>query len=114
MRQNLSERILARLQQSEAMRRRRNFAAFLAQRDQIAQSLRDGWAMVQIWETLHHEGRITTGYAAFCKQVKRLIRDRDTPNTFMASTTATPRAKPKAMPVNGFSFDSTPNKEDLL
>ena len=114
MPQNLSDRILARLQQDDAMRRRRNFAAFLAQRDQIAQSLRDGWAMVQIWETLHHEGKITIGYAAFCKQVKRLIPSRDTSNALPASTAATPQAKPKALPADGFSFDTTPNKEDLL
>lgn len=114
MPQNLSDRILARLQQDDAMRRRRNFAAFLAQRDQIAQSLRDGWAVVQIWETLHQEGKITTGYAAFCKQVKRLIPDRSLPSEPTASTAAASRTRTKTMPVDGFSFDSTPNKEDLL
>ena len=70
--------------------------------------------MVQIWETLHHEGKITTGYAAFCKQVKRLIPDRNMLSAPMASTAAVSRARTKAMPADGFSFDSTPNKEDLL
>ena|ERR1700712_2779129 len=111
---NLSKRILARVEKSEAMRKRRNFAAVLAQRDQIAQSLRDGWPVIQIWETLHHEGRITTGYAAFCKQVKRLIHDGSRPISSMARSTITCREKTKVSPTGGFRFESTPNKEDLL
>lgn len=114
MPKNLSERILSRAKQKEAKRRAQNHAAFLAQREQIKQSLADGWAILHIWETLHLEGKITTGYAAFCRRVKRSILARGTvmPNT--PAATATQGPKLNAPVVDGFSFESTPNQEDLL
>lgn len=112
MPKSLSERVLARAKQKEAKKRANNHAAFLAQRDQIKQSLADGWAILHIWETLHLEGKITTGYAAFCRRVKR---------STLASGTVTPNATGTTKgawlntPVyDGFKFDSIPNKEDLL
>lgn len=115
----LSDRILVRVQQQDAIGKRRNFVAFIMQRDQIIQSLGDGWTVLEIWETLHQEGKITTGYAAFCKQVKRLVPRRGAPNlssnlSFPANAGALPPAKPKVLAADGFHFDSIPNKEELL
>ena len=111
----LSDRILVRVQQQDAIGKRRNFVAFIMQRDQIIQSLGDGWTVLEIWETLHQEGKITTGYAAFCKQVKRLVPARGAPNrSSPANAGASPSAKPKALAADGFNFDSIPNKEELL
>jgi hypothetical protein len=111
----LSDRILVRVQQQDAIGKRRNFVAFIMQRDQIIQSLGDGWTVLEIWETLHQEGKITTGYAAFCKQVKRLVPDRGAPNrSSPANAGAIPPAKPKALAADGFNFDSIPNQEELL
>ena len=115
MPKNLSERILSRAKQKEAKGRAQNHAAFLAQREQIKQSLADGWAILHIWETLHLEGKITTGYAAFCRRVKRSIL---APGAVMPrvpmATGSTPSPRSNAPVVDGFSFESTLNQEDLL
>lgn len=110
MPRDLSERILMRVKQSNATRKAKNFAAFLAQREQIRLSLADGWPISQIWETLHQEGKITTGYPAFCRQVKRwkLVRGAAAPQA------VTKTLKPRTPDVGGFTFESTPNQEDLL
>lgn len=113
MPRNLSERILLRVKQGHATRKAKNFAAFLAQREQIRLSLADGWPVSQIWETLHQEGKITTGYPAFCRQVKRwkLVRGATAPQ---AQAAVTQTRKPRPPDVSGFTFESTPNPEDLL
>lgn len=115
MPKNLSERILSRAKQKEGKGRAQNHAAFLAQREQIKQSLADGWAVFHIWETLHREGKIKTCYAAFCRQVRRSIPARNAlaPQAPTAIS-ATQRPRVNAPMVDGFSFESTPNQEDLL
>ena len=112
---DLSERILMRVKQSNATRKAKNFAAFLAQREQIRLSLADGWPILQIWETLHQEGKITTGYPAFCRQVKRWIglRGAAAPQASVIMAAAK-TLKPKTPDGGGFTFESTPNQEDLL
>lgn len=115
MPKNLSERILSRAKQKEAKRRAQNHAAFLAQREQIKQSLGDGWAILHIWETLHLEGKITTGYAAFCRRVKRSILARGAVMPHVPVATGTTQGPRLNAPVaDSFSFESTPNQEDLL
>ena len=113
MPRNLSERILMRIKQSNATRKTKNFAAFLAQREQIRLSLADGWPISQIWETLHQEGKISTGYPAFCRQIKRwkLVRSALAPQ---AQVAVAKTLKPRTPDVGGFTFESTPNQEDLL
>ena len=115
MPKNLSERILSRAKQKEGKGRAQNHAAFLAQREQIKQSLADGWAVFHIWETLYREGKIKTCYAAFCRQVKRSIPPRRAaaPEVPVASG-ARQQRRLEAPVVDGFSFESTPNQEDLL
>ncbi|MEP7371325.1 MAG: TraK family protein [Nitrosospira sp.] len=113
MPRDLSDRILMRVKQSNATRKAKNLAAFLAQREQIRLSLADGWPISQIWETLHQEGKISTGYPAFCRQVNRwkLVRGASAPQ---AQVAVTKTLKPKTRGIGGFTFESTPNQEDLL
>ena len=115
MSKSLPERILMRTKQGRATRRAKNYAAFLAQREEIKQSLEIGWSALQIWETLHQEGKITTGYPAFCRQVnRRILACGAATSQAPVKTTVTPAAKPKSPDVGGFTYESTPNQEDLL
>lgn len=112
MTHNLSKRILAMAQHNEGVRRRCNFPLLLAQRDQILLSLRDGWSLIQIWELLRREGKVTSGYATFTRQVRRMLPKHDElPQALPAPLI--PRLKP-VKSAEGFSFNSTPSKEDLL
>ena len=115
MPKSLSERIVIRSKGKDATRKAKNFAKFLAHREQIKQALADGWPVLQIWQTLHQEGTITTGYAAFCRQVNRWIHPRGARALRIPMDTPISIAtKPKPLDIGGFTFDSTPNKEDLL
>ena len=45
----------------------------IAQRDEIARAIADGWAVKTIWQTLKADGAVTVGYHAFLRQVAELI-----------------------------------------
>jgi Family of unknown function (DUF5338) len=111
---NLSDRISVRVKRSKSTRNARNLAAFLAQRAEIESALKDGWALRQIWETLHEEGKITFGYGAFCRRVNRALAASKVmvaPPSGVRNREINP-VKPSA--TMGFKFKSTPNKEELL
>lgn len=137
---SLSERIAERAQKKKQPGRAgKNRAAFLAVRDEVRQALDDGWPVKDVWETLYAEGAIAFRYDAFIGYVKKLIRQPATAAAPSipavqeaparpATPAKTPTAKPKPSPAPatpepvvtkpntpaGFSFDSTPRKEDLL
>jgi hypothetical protein len=114
MQRNLSHRISVRVRDNRSSRNARNLAAFLAQRDEIHDALRDGWTVYQIWETLHAEQKITASYNTFCNQVKRLIIER--------ARAASPGAKPlypipsplRTTNPAGFAFSSTSLKDEEI
>jgi hypothetical protein len=124
----LSQRIAQRAQTKKPTQQGKNRAAFLAVRDDVQNALNDGWSVKTIWETLREEGRIQFGYDAFMGYVKRLIRSgQPTAPTRDASSTVLPSEKrdqgkpaPEAAAkkadnaIGGFTFDPSPNKEDLL
>lgn len=113
-----------------ASRYAKNRAAFLALRDEIKQTLDDGWSVKEIWKTLHQEGKVTFGYHAFCRYVKRLagaprskrgwdhvaikkeqqktfekphpVRDRQVNNS--GTTTG----------IRDFTFDPVPHEEEII
>lgn len=114
MPKSLSERILIRTRGKDATRKAKNFAEFLAHRDQIKQSLADGWSVLQIWKTLHGEGTITTGYPAFCRQINRWIRSRGARALRVQAETPVSATDPKRPDIGGFTYESIPNQEDLL
>lgn len=136
---SLSERIAERAKKKKQPGRAgKNRAAFLAVRDEVRQSLDDGWPVKDVWETLYDEGAIAFRYDAFIGYVKKLIRQPATVAPSIpvvqeaparpAIPAKTPMAIPKPTlkpatrdPVvtkpstpGSFSFDSTPRKEDLL
>ncbi|WP_074748752.1 TraK family protein [Nitrosospira multiformis] len=111
---NLSYRILVRVESAKSTRNARNLAAFLSLRSEIETALKDGWALRHIWETLHEEGKIGFGYGAFCRRVNRSITVNKTALTRTSSATSHETRSAKPAVRNGFKFDSTPNKEELL
>ena len=50
-----------------------NRAAFLALREEIIVAINDGWKIIQIWKTLHNQGRISFTYPTFTIYVNKLI-----------------------------------------
>jgi len=128
MAKNLSERIAAMTIKKKPSRRAKNRATFLALRVDIKQALDDGWPVKSIWETLNEEGKIDFSYQSFRVYVNRLIL---TPAELISSTDnlvtfAVPGEKTNHVPAianekkaeepvaDGFKFNKTPNKEDLL
>ena len=117
MQKDLSHRISQRVRDNRSSRNARNQAAFLAQRDEISNALKDGWTVYQIWETLHAEQKIAASYNTFCGQVKRLIVKPERAayqHSAAASLPSPPRRLAKPNSPNGFTFSSTPNDEDIL
>lgn len=120
MPKTLSERIQLRATNAKATRRAQNHAAFLAQRKQIVQSLADGWAILHIWDALRAEGKIETGYAAFCRRVKRMnltygpaITKGPAMASALAAAGTTQRSK-SGLILDGFTYESTPDEKELL
>ena len=113
----LSERIAERVNTKKSQNR----AAFLALRSEITQALADGWPMKTIWQLLHEEGKVTFGYDAFINHVKRLIKveqpaQHPTPLPKAKVAEVAPLHQPKTVKANvpGFTFNPSPNKDDLL
>ena len=130
MAKSLSERITARTVKKKPSRSAQNRAAFLALRVDIKQALDDGWPVKSIWETLHEEGKIDFSYQAFRGYANRLILSPPAtelpaplPATSVApepgssnpmKPTSPKTAVKKPATSAGFTFNSKPNKEDLL
>ncbi|EKN4882334.1 TPA: TraK family protein [Yersinia enterocolitica] len=77
MAKSLSQRIAERQKLLSPLGRGgANRAEFLAQREDIADALQDGWSIKQIWDTLYDEGKITFSYDPFTKYVKNIIRSK--------------------------------------
>lgn len=132
MAKTLSQRIAERAKTKVASKKGKNRASFLAVRDEVRQSIEDGWAIKEIWECLHAEGKVSFGYDAFIGYVNRLILHPVTlppvPSTLpgqpaRSSTkaspspplagTKTPALQPPATKA-GFSFNPTPDEKELM
>jgi hypothetical protein len=117
MPKSLSERIAERVSRKSLSRNAQKKVAFLAQREEIKKALEDGWPIKTVWETLKEEGKIEVTYQAFAVYVAKLIRNQ--PAVPEPPPGREQRPGPSARPskpegIRGFTFDSTPKKEDLL
>ena len=105
-------------------KRDKNTVAFLAVRDDVISALEAGYSVKTVWEHMHEKGRIQYAYETFLKHVKRFkekksdqvqitkpvsLKEKSThgQKTKTTKKSVTPKTK-------GFTFDSKPNKEDLL
>jgi Family of unknown function (DUF5338) len=121
MAKSLSVRIAERAARGKPSRSAQNRAVFLAMRGDVQQALNDGWPVKTIWETLHEEGKVTFSYQAFRGYVNRLVLALPAGGGSAASAPANGGAEPvadkeaaAAKAATGFTFNQTPNKEDLL
>lgn len=135
MAKTLSQRISERAKTQVSSRKGKNRASFLAVREEIRQSIEDGWAIKQIWECLYAEKKVPFGYDAFIGYVDRLIlHPASLPKLLLLPPTAArqpalnatkasrspppahapPQANSPTPPKTGFIFNPTPNQEDLM
>jgi hypothetical protein len=132
MAKSLSARIAERIARKKPAGNVRNRAAFLALRGEVKQAIDDGWPVKTIWETLHDEEKVAFSYQAFRGYVNRLIlsppvkgevaptpaaadQPRQAASRLAPQSAKNPsKWKPEKLDATGFTFNKTPNKEDLL
>lgn len=123
MAKSLSERIAERMAKRKPNKRALNLAAFLANKSDIEDALKDRWSVRSIWETLKAEGKIQVSYQAFNNYVNNHINRSDKPIEKDNSTIIETKKiddeeiKPEVKETNKsteFTFNATPNKEDLI
>lgn len=116
VRASLSARVAQFVRSQPASRRsRRARASVIAQRDEIARALADGWEVKTIWRTLTAEGSVTVGYQAFRRQVAELIPKPQAKAT-LAPPTTTPKHRlpaPAADSESRFAHSAVPQKEEI-
>ena len=104
----------------EAKKRRqdKHVVAFLAVKSNVQAALDAGYAMKTIWEHLKETDRLRCRYETFTQHVKRFLRTPIAPVTSADSASKldsqAPAAKAAPPTIGSFTFDATPNKEDLL
>ena len=101
--------------------------SFLALKNDIEDALKSGFTMLMIWEHLRETKRLTVSYNTFTKYVSSHITNEKpkplpVPQATEAisdvkaepKTTVAKAAKPMRKKGTGFTFNPTPNPEDLL
>lgn len=109
----LSERIAERARVKSASAPHSNRAIVLALRADIQQALDDGWSVLAVHQTLHDEGRVTFSYQAFRRYVNQIHLSRTSPEKRRRKQAGKTAFKSSVAPVPGFSFNPSPNKEEL-
>ena len=76
----------------------------LVRGDEILAELAKGWSLRAIWTALSERKELTCGYKTFIAHVRRLQQQ--------AATTETKAITPEKQ--KGFTWDPTPNREELI
>lgn len=115
VRSSLSARVAQFVKSQPTSRRSgRARAAVIAQRDEIARAIADGWAVKTIWQTLQADGSVTVGYHAFRRQVAELLTPSATANAVATVSSAPPRlASPRARDDSRFVHNAAPQKDEI-
>ena len=130
----MSKKLTELIAQAEMQRQQqgtgiKNRSAFLALRDDIKEAMADGWALKQIYRTLHTQQKITCSYQSFVNYANELIlkskqaqnatkilnqcTKQETPEQKAnLNDTETRIKKPPELP--GFIFNPIAKKEDLI
>lgn len=104
--------------------------SFLALKNDIEEALSSGFTMLMIWEHLRETKRLTVSYNTFTKYVSSYITKKQAENSPESKSRPVQFSEPKkesekkkpakiaAKPMRekgaGFTFNPTPNPEDLL
>ena len=104
----------------------KNRAVFLVLREDIKEAMTDGWALKQIYRTLHTQKKITFSYQTFVnyandlilkpKQAQVIVKpeaNTKTPEQEQTIQTTEPKTI-KSYELPGFKFDPIAKKEDLI
>lgn len=110
-----SEQLAEWVKQKQSRKRDKNLVSYLAVKTDVQEAIADGYAAKTIWAHLVETKRIAFGYDTFLNYTKRQLRSQTKEES---CKTEKPMLKNKqtteAKPQPGFSFNSVPNKEDLL
>jgi hypothetical protein len=110
-----SEQIAEWVKQKQSRKRDKNLVAYLAVKTDVQEAMADGYAAKTIWAHLVETKRIAFGYDTFLNYTKRQLRSQ-TKEEVSKTEKSHPEHKPtlETRRQPGFSFNSVPNKEDLL
>lgn len=120
--------------ESSKRRQDKSLVAFLAIRDDVVAAIDAGYSLKTIWEHLTETKKISYRYETFLKHVKTRVKGKTlTSGTKPGGTTESPKnetpkseppkpskaatapaATPPSKTSEGFKFNATPNKGDLL
>jgi hypothetical protein len=104
----------------------KNRAVFLVLREDIKEAMTDGWALKQIYRTLHTQKKITFSYQTFVNYANNLIlkpkqalitNKQETNDNLHEQEQTVPTTEPiikKSHELPGFTFDPIAKKEDLI
>ena len=104
----------------------KNRVVFLALREDIKEAMKDGWALKQIYRTLHTQKNITFSYQTFVnyandlilkpKHSQVIVKPEDNTKTVGQEQTVhtTEPITKKSYELPGFKFDPIAKKEDLI
>jgi hypothetical protein len=127
----MSKRLTELIAEEETKRKQKgtgvkNRAVFLVLREDIKEAMKDGWALKQIYRTLHTQKKITFSYQTFVNYANDLIL-KPKPSLAIINQEAngkTPGQEQTAQPTEpitkksyeppGFTFDPIAKKEDLI
>ena len=127
----MSKRLTEPIAEQETKRKQKgtgvkNRAVFLVLREDIKEAMADGWALKQIYRTLHTQKKITFSYQTFVNYANDLIlkpktslaiiKQEASGKTPVQEQTVQP-AEPKTIKsyeLPGFKFDPIAKKEDLI
>lgn len=129
MTKTYTERLGEWVKQRDSTKRDKNIVAFLAVRDEVKAAVDAGYPVKTIWKNMREEKRIAFGYDTFLNYVNRHIRRAekrraDTPRETLAEASSVQQSvaiqKERGVShstrdaIPGFTFNSTPKKEDLI
>jgi hypothetical protein len=125
----MSKKLTDLIAQEETKRKQqgtgvKNRVVFLALREDIKDAMKDGWALKQIYRTLHSQKNIAFSYQTFVNYANELIlkpkqslviSSQETSNKTPEQTAHTnePITK-KSHELPGFTFNPIAKKEDLI
>jgi len=96
--------------------------AFLAVRQNVKEAIDAGYALSTIWEHMHETGKLKCSYETFRKHVRRHMKPTTQADPEPAPKTGAQASigkeskdeQKKDDPLNGFTFNATPKKEELF
>lgn len=134
MAENFSDQLAQWVEQRGLPRSDKNLVAFMSVRDDVKVAIDAGYAVKTVWAHLRETGRTELGYKTFLNYVRRVLGPLHEPAAAMPikppstvasnglpsppppqeSTTERTPERILPLPMEGFTYNPVPNKEELL